>query len=119
MTDQIATAKDWATTTFEPLMDDSEFEFNMTNEMEKAQSRAIVKCFALKILRTSDVQLTEMVSSAENPNVMIDFFGNLEELEDYYKNGIECVKGAHTRLLVAMTRFAEQEGIDLDEGEHD
>ena len=99
--------------TFEPV---GESSFNMTHEMGKAHERAIVKYFGLKILEKNDVELTAMFSSVDDANVMLGFYENLGELADYYKAGLKCAKGAQARLMVVLTRFAEQEGLDLDGG---
>jgi len=116
MTDEIATAKEWAAMTFKPVIDDSESKFNMPDEMEEAQKRAMFKGCGLTILRRSDEGLTEMVADAGDPDVLMDLYDSLVQLEDYYKAGSECARTARLRLMVAMTRFVEQEGIDLNGG---
>ncbi len=116
MTDQIATAKDWAAMTFQPVIVDSESEFNMPDEMEEAQKRAIVKGCGLTLLRRNDDELTEMVADAGDPDVMMDLYDSLGLLVEYYRNGVECAEAARARLMVAMTRFCEREGVDLNGG---
>ena len=114
MTEEIATAKEWAAMTFEPVIDDSESKFNMPDEMKDAQKRAMIKGCGLTILRRSDEGLTEMVASSGDPDVLMDLYDSLGQLVDYYRNGIECAEAARARLMVAMTRFCEREGVDLN-----
>ncbi len=116
MTDQIATTKDWAALTFTPVIDDSASEFNIPDEMEEAHKRAIVKGCGLALLRRSDEGLTEMVADAGDPDVVMNLYDSLGQLVDYYRNGIECAEAAKARLMVAMTRFCEREGVNLDGG---
>ena len=113
MSDQLATAEDWAGMTFEPM---GESRFDMTKEMGKAHEPAFIKCFGLEILKRDDVELTKMISESDDPNVLLDLHDSLGGLADYYEDGLECVKGAQARLMVAMTRWAVQEGIDTDGG---
>lgn len=103
--DALATPRQWASMTFEPIViDDKKFGPGWE------RTRGAVARTAIALLRFDDRALTRHFQSEAEPlRRVLDVHAGLQQEIEYLKTHIEALETAATRLLCAASRCAEDQ----------